>query len=353
MQKKIIALAVAGLVSGAAFAQTNVTIYGTLDMAVQHSWSHTTNGVGSKTSVDQVGWDSSRFGFLVKEELGNGLSALGEMQFRPRTDIRSSGLAVNRQWLGLQSKSWGMIKAGTFANVLDDINGYSEVGNPTWGKDVIDIIRGNDTTYNQLQYVSNDMSGFTFKLGVSSNDRDLDDGENKTNLRSYSGLVSYANGPLKVAVAYDQKKDKNDGSTDAANAAQQKSKQWLLSGAYDFGMVKLGLGYTRVNNDGVQTIDGSDFDKKAAYRINLGIPVGAANQIGLSYQRAKFYDVETTGQDEKASGFGLSFTHFMSKRTAFYAAYGQVSQDDGAGERVGTNGVNYEKMIKAGIRHQF
>ena len=32
MQKKIIALAVAGLVSGAAFAQSNVTIYGVADV---------------------------------------------------------------------------------------------------------------------------------------------------------------------------------------------------------------------------------------------------------------------------------------------------------------------------------
>ena len=33
MQKKIIALAVAGLVSGVAFAQTNVTVYGAIDVA--------------------------------------------------------------------------------------------------------------------------------------------------------------------------------------------------------------------------------------------------------------------------------------------------------------------------------
>ena len=34
MQKKIIALAVAGLVSGAAFAQSNVTVYGIVDVGV-------------------------------------------------------------------------------------------------------------------------------------------------------------------------------------------------------------------------------------------------------------------------------------------------------------------------------
>ena len=33
MQKKIIALAVVGLISGATFAQSNVTIYGIADMS--------------------------------------------------------------------------------------------------------------------------------------------------------------------------------------------------------------------------------------------------------------------------------------------------------------------------------
>ena len=34
MQKKLIALAIAGLASSAAFAQTNVTVYGIVDMGV-------------------------------------------------------------------------------------------------------------------------------------------------------------------------------------------------------------------------------------------------------------------------------------------------------------------------------
>ena len=37
MQKKLIALAVAGLVSGAAFAQTNVTVYGVVDVGYQYN----------------------------------------------------------------------------------------------------------------------------------------------------------------------------------------------------------------------------------------------------------------------------------------------------------------------------
>ncbi|MBL8407826.1 MAG: porin, partial [Candidatus Accumulibacter sp.] len=37
MQKKLIALAVAGLASGIASAQTNVTMYGVLDLAYAYS----------------------------------------------------------------------------------------------------------------------------------------------------------------------------------------------------------------------------------------------------------------------------------------------------------------------------
>jgi len=57
MQKKIIALAVAGLVSGAAFAQSNVTIYGNLDIgyfqgSLDTSVRAAVTGVKTKTNTD-------------------------------------------------------------------------------------------------------------------------------------------------------------------------------------------------------------------------------------------------------------------------------------------------------------
>ena len=66
MQKKIIALAVAGLVSGAAFAQSNVTVFGIVDMGYQYSWG--TNGsnyndMKAKSEIKAGGQDGSRFGF--------------------------------------------------------------------------------------------------------------------------------------------------------------------------------------------------------------------------------------------------------------------------------------------------
>ena len=91
MQKKIIAVAVAGL-STAAFAQTNVTIYGVADVSGQgYSLSQSkapskTNG-GNQGNVFSVQSNSSLIGFKGTEDLGNGLQAL----FQAETTLNLTG----------------------------------------------------------------------------------------------------------------------------------------------------------------------------------------------------------------------------------------------------------------------
>ncbi|MDR3221457.1 MAG: porin, partial [Candidatus Accumulibacter sp.] len=75
MQKKIIALAVAGLVSGAAFAQSNVTVYGRADASYAYSKTDFKKFQGVENGLG-IGGGSSRLGFMGEEALGNGLKAL-------------------------------------------------------------------------------------------------------------------------------------------------------------------------------------------------------------------------------------------------------------------------------------
>ena len=92
MQKKIVALAVAGL-STAAFAQTNVTIYGVADVSGQGiSQSNVKNAVGTAAganggNVFALQSNSSLMGFKGTEDLGNGLKAL----FQAETTINLTG----------------------------------------------------------------------------------------------------------------------------------------------------------------------------------------------------------------------------------------------------------------------
>ena len=79
MQKKIIALAVAGLASTAAFAQSNVTIYGSVDMGYSYRYDSTTahpaagKGLSSQSAINGGQAQGNRLGFKGVEDLGNGV----------------------------------------------------------------------------------------------------------------------------------------------------------------------------------------------------------------------------------------------------------------------------------------
>lgn len=341
MQKKIIALAVAGLVSGAAFAQSNVTIFGIVDMAFVHQGSHTLPNVDSYNALDDGGWDSSRFGFKGTEDLGNGLSANFYQEFDLNIDeSNSTKVGSKNSWVSLAGKNWGEIKLGSFGTVHDDYAGWSESGGMAWGNGVVDLIVSGDAK-NAAEYISPSFNGLQFKLGTSTNYVNTADDSGvaynavtdvytvteQNNLRAYFGSAAYANGGLKVALTFDKADEQN---TDGGKS------EWLVAGGYDFGMFKVGAGYDRTKFD-----DGADSDVRKAYRLTVGAPVGANGAVALSYSNFKWDDSDLEG-----SGWGLSYAHALSKRTSLYASAYSADLDDAPYE-------GYENGIKFGVRHLF
>lgn len=361
MQKKIIALAVAGLVSGAAFAQSNVTVYGIADAAFQYSSSSYVNGVKSQSAINDGGQDGSRVGFKGTEDLGNGLKAFFQLEQRfhldttENSDDNSTGLGQRNSNVGLMG-NWGTVKAGSFSSVHDDYNGYSEAGGMGWGNGALDMLTTVDAR-NAVEYISPNFSGLEFKVGYSTAYYDkwydflgLDGQETEVetqdnddeNNRAFFGAVAYANGPLKVAFTFDRAKfqSEDDGTG--------TSSEYLLGGSYNFGPVALGAGYDRSK-------DKWDNVRKT-WRINVGAPITANDTIALSYSRAKIdWNSDWGMEDGKAKGWGLSYSHAMSKRTNVYATYGTVSQNDileGSPYDQAISG-SYERAFKVGMRHFF
>jgi len=96
MQKKLIALAVAGL-STAAFAQTNVTIYGVADVSAQGTTMSKSVAQGSNPadgSAFNLKNNSSLIGFKGTEDLGNGLKGLFQIETNVNMTGQSSGQGV-------------------------------------------------------------------------------------------------------------------------------------------------------------------------------------------------------------------------------------------------------------------
>lgn len=343
MQKKIIALAVAGLVSGVAFAQSNVTVYGTIDMAYQYKGSNTVDNGDSYSALDDGGWDSSRFGLKGTEDLGNGLSANFVQEFDLAVD-RSKGVSTRNSYVSLAGKNWGEVKLGSVGSVHDDYAGWSESGGMSYGNGVVDLIVTGDAK-NAIEYVSPSFSGLQFKLGASSNYQNAQDDDSalgQENLRAYFASAAYANGGLKIALTYD---DVNQQNTDFGKS------EWMIAGGYDFGMVKVGAAYDRTSLE-----EGSAGADRDAYRLTIGAPIGASGNLALSYTNASLeFDGDSTDYD--ADGWGISYSHFLSKRTALYAAAYTADADIGFREGAGDSGTpsvsSYETGFKVGVRHQF
>jgi len=343
MQKKLIALAVAGLVSGAAFAQVapnNVTLSGIVDMGYRYSWDSYANAPAQHAFNDGF-QDGSRVKLDGTEDLGNGLKVGFHTDFRFSVDTQSA-VTTDNQNLFLTG-GFGTVTAGSFGDALDDNNGFSEAGSMGFANGVVNQFVGSGAMKNAVKYNSPVMGGFDFMVGVSTQNQKIGEATDG-NLRAIGARVSYVNGPIKAGLA---------GRKDKVQGADQSRTEWLLNGSYNFGPVMLGAGYVRSSWSDDATIAGpllqSGLHKRTAWRLNVGAPIGANDYVGLDYSRAKLSYL--VGDNDTHAGWGLSYNHNLSKRTNFYASYGKVNQNnDGLQYSLSDS---YQQALAVGIRHQF
>ena len=128
MNKKLIALAVAGALAAPVIASaqgTNVTIFGRVQQ--EYSGVATGNNGGSTGDAAYQGGlndnaRSSRWGLQIAEDLGRGLKAIARLEQGINT---GSGTAntPREQWVGLSSAAWGDVKFGRVQSPFKDFAG--------------------------------------------------------------------------------------------------------------------------------------------------------------------------------------------------------------------------------------
>ena len=185
MNKKLIAVAVAGLfvAPAAALAQSSVTITGKV-MASFGNYNISGRTVPAGTVAGRAGEgivrdESSRIIFLVREDLGSGLTAIGKVDLRPSLSDNGAMGPTGESYVGLDSKSWGTLSLGRFDFHYGNHASYTGVHgglltNPTALFDVAGaggaVIANQTRTNNAFRYGSpkfGDM--FEVVLGYSTN----------------------------------------------------------------------------------------------------------------------------------------------------------------------------------------
>ncbi len=352
MQKKLIALAVAGLVSGSAFAQSNVTIAGIVDLGYRHS-----SGTGlSKSGIDHGGDSGSRLIFKGTEALGNGVTALFNLEYGLNPDENvgvgtkaASGANARQTFVGLTG-DFGTVVAGRLQPMAKGVSDKYDTMASMWFSPVNSLDKASGTTINNgirlsnaVAYVSPKMAGgLTAQLAYSfAGASELDGNAYSGDAERILGVgLDYDNGPVGLSLIYHRANDLN-------NVSGVDARDMLVGGSYDFGAAKVVASWQSVKRDPADTSD-------KIYQLGVQVPVSAAGKVYVGYAN---YNKDKSSNDAKS--FAVGYKHAMSKRTNFYAGYQRVANDGAASIAVfGNTGANVgggknSSGYGMGVKHSF
>ena len=339
MKKSLIALAVLAT-TGAAFAQSSVTLYGTLDVSVGSSKIGAPATATSTSQMFSGNLASTRWGVRGSEDLGGGLKAIFALEqgFDVSNGTQAAGSAFDRMSIVGLSGGFGTFKFGRHDTSFDDIRDMS-VSSNIFNAPVFATTEGvvgtsgylgvgqladyGDRASNQIRYESPSFGGFSagFSYGLDEAAAPVKRDVTAFNLR-------YKAGNLDVGYGYQE---------NANEAAASNLEYNTLGAAYNFGSFRLSGGWNQAKN---KTSRKSD-----AYSIGAIVPVGALDfTLGYSTAKAK----QGSATFEKGDAFSAAVAYNLSKRTRLYAGLTTGDIENAAGTK-----VRERELYALGVVHSF
>jgi len=343
MKKSLVALAVLAA-SGAAMAQSSVTLFGVVDAA----YAVGNGSLTDKTQLRNSGYNSSRLGFRGTEDLGGGMkasfwleagvnnddgtgsasSALNQAQ--TAANVGTQGLTFNRRSTVSLEGGMGELRMGRdytpqfWSETVYDPFGTNGVGtNIAFNKGGFTGVRAS----NSIGYLSPSMGGV--KLWAQTYMGETASTAAKAgNGNGYR--ITFDQGAISLAYA-------GSSTTTGAGTTNKTSN---IAGSYDLGVAKLMAQSNTTEITGAKDIKGSV--------IGAHVPM-AGGTFRISSSQS-----DQAGKKQKLMAVG--FVNPMSKRTDLYATYARMANSGGSA--VGLNGSATAANASStgyefGIKHAF
>ena len=315
MIKRSIALAVlATLASGAALAQSSVTLYGRLNVTAERQ------KVGSDTQT-VLEDNYSRIGFKGEEDLGGGLKAgfIIEHGFDPTTGAAASTFWGRQSEVYLSSKL-GMLRLGNF--IQESLYATADVvsmhnHNTGTSADALYSYFGSDV--NKVAYRTPE-----FVKGLWAEASIAEATAGTGGKRPVDLAVNYDLGALQLGAGYTKADQDN---------------QFAVRASYGMGPFTLAAYAQR---DEINDASRNVFRVAGMYTLGASefhVNVGYAGKIG---------DVANT----QATQTTLGYNYNLSKRTKVYGFVTKVDNKANAGYFTGTDGADFSS-VAVGVRHNF
>ncbi len=373
MKKSLFAAAAATAFTGAAQAQSSVTVYGLLDYGYGYSQQRNATGTTGTTITNQNtsgfqgnGESTSRIGFRGTEDLGGGTRAFFTVEAALNTDqggILNSGATGNRQtFIGLAQKGIGQASIGiqytpiheaaalTDAGGLNNQNGnviYDRTG--SFGAASGQVVAGTgtglnsvsgmstNTSYtirstNMLMLKSERISGFQAKAMIVQGGKDSNSNAQTISNDGFGGSLDFQWKKLFVTASYQTFKNvtlgggafapgyNGAGITPGVNTGDTQS---YYAATYDFGILKAYAQF--INRKVTNIVTNSNYVERKAQQIGVRAPVAKSVDVWASGGIGNINAGGNTLTPSKFNGWQIGSDYSLSKRTNLYAIYGQTS----------------------------
>ncbi|MBI5919853.1 MAG: porin [Nitrosomonadales bacterium] len=380
MKKSLIALAVSGaLIAPAAMADSNVTVYGVANVSVD-SVSVNPKAAASYSNL-KVSSNTSRLGFKGNEDLGDGLSAIWQIESLVRIDNSNNaagatgdGIGSRNTFAGLSSASAGTVLLGrhdTPYNIATrklDLFGDTTADNRSimgGGRATGAALSTVGASFDGRQpdviaYISPSLNGFTGAIAYVAGAETAVAGNVKGSAWSLAGL--YGAGPFYGSLAYEVHDLGTAGSgtlaTPAvANLAGLKEKAVKLGLSYAEGPLTVSFAYEKLSDN--FNAAGANLLGHNAYYVGTKYAFGN-DAVKLAATKAGSNSGAATG----ANQVSLGYDHGLSKRTTVYALYTNLKNDGSGIYSLSPNGTGApaaaaatagvkESVISFGLKHTF
>jgi len=334
MNKKVMALAVAGALAAPVSALAQTQIYGYFN--AEYGFVSQANDAANATrfSGDAFNSGASRIGFRGQEKLagGNSVWYQCESQTNIFTDDAIVGWCGRNSALGLRG-TWGNFFFGTWDSPMKRASGVTRITNETGWLGTQHILLSDDgmgvgadfsnRNRHSINYDSPNMSGFQINAQFTTLQATLNttEGPGVAAEGRRLGLgAQYASGPLAIVLAMDKQEENRavGGTVDSEDNAV------LVGVSYVFGPIKVGLTYAQMEADagGGATLERNAWNLAADWRL------GGPGTIRFGYAMAEDVDVGGTSVDSSgAKQYQISYLHALSKRTTATIGYVKLDND--------------------------
>lgn len=354
MKLSTISCAVLSLACGLANAQTNVTVYGVIDVGLKYDNSSSPSGRWSESTGNRLG---SRLGFSGSEDLGGGTRVAFTLEsgFNPDDGTLNNGgrLWGRQAWVGLEG-GFGKLYVGRQYSAtylaLKAIDPFKnqEAGDTqrTYGYGIgkIDPISRSDNT---LTYQTPALAGWYvrggYKFGESAQD-------SRTNSSKFVNVVHESERWVANLSWQDSDGVPLGASTTQLGAivaptglgsSTVRVRNAFAGVVYKLGFMKLhaGVGDTTFSALGETKI------RNTLLGVTIPVPTGT---VIASWNRTDLRDLA----DGAAQQIGIGYSHKLSKRTELYSSASWTRNDEQVALNAHAKGASQHEF-RGGIVHSF